>query len=1377
MNNRQLIIKMLTLLTLWSGVCLSSADATVVNSLLNNSSPNWNRISDRAGNPDSANDYLPYQVLEIRSATGAALTATMGASTQFDSFLALYSSSNLSNLHAADDDSGGYPLAQLSNVPLSANVSYYLVVTSYSNQADSVYPLYGNYALTLNGDLRVVSPSFPPVLGGTFTTSGTVNDNATIAPFSGVAVDDPNADTINISISYTAANGTLTGAGLSGAAGNYTLTGANPATVTSRLQGLVFHPAANQVAPGSTVVTTFNLTPNDGTVSGTANSTTKVTATSINDAPVNSVLPVVSGTAAVGKVFSATSGTWSDVDPGSSLTYSYRWQRADSNTGLNAADIAGANTSNHTLIPADYLKYLRVVVTANDGQGSSTQTAASAWSSRITYAPTDITLSSSSVAEDSPADTDIGALTTEDPDAGDTFTYSLETGVAGCADADNASFNINAASLRGSVVPDFEVKNSYQICVRSTDGAGLTYDKTLTIAVTDLCTLPNGTVTDAGDSGAGTLRDMLENVCSGGVIDFAPAVNTITLTSGTLNVGKNFTIAGPGAAKLTIDGNSAARIFQVNNTTSLVLKDLTLTKGAAIGGGALADNSATNTTISGCIFSSNESMGGGAILSQGTMTISNSTFNGNAASFAGNGGAIYAVSGAMSINSSTFSGNSAALGAAIANSSATLSLINVTVSGNSASTLGGGIMAGGGTTTLKNSLVADNTGTGGGPDIFGTVVSQGYNLIRTTTDATIDGTLTGNITGQDPKLGFLADNGGPTQTISLLTGSPAIDAIPGCNGAPAVDQRGVPRPQGTSCDMGAYELDITPPAVTVNQAVGQADPVNSSPIIFTVVFSEPVIDFSNTSVTLSGTAGATTALVTGSGAIYSVAVSGMTGDGTVIASIAAGAVHDTALNGNSASTATDNSVTFDSTPPTATINQAVGQADPVNAGPMLFSVVFSEPVADFINSDVTLGGTAGATTAVVSGGPTTYNVTVSGMTANGTISASLAAGVAHDAAGNASLASTSTDNTVTLDNVAPDTGITGSPSNPQVGVNVVSTFQFSGSDTGGSGVAGFECQIDSSGWESCVSPKSYAGLSAGSGGHTFTVRSVDNAGNRDATPASMSWEVIPSLGVTAIVLDGSITYAAQDGSGIWKSGNGGVTWTAAATQPANQRIKGLVIKPEDSTTLYAASYGDGLFKSVNVSGDSANNGSAWSQCNNTGLSGVGLNIVCLAIDKNGVLYAGAEAGIFTSSDCVNWSALNTGLIVDATKPPVAIVIDPADVAKLYAGLDGAGVFKSIDNGATWTAAATQPANKRIKALAINKSDSTKLYAATYGGGVFKSVNSGADWSACANTNLTNLNIVSLTIDTTGKLYAGTEAGVFVSADACGTWTAMNSGLP
>ena len=104
---------------------------------------------------------------------------------------------------------------------------------------------------------------------------------------------------------------------------------------------------------------------------------------------------------------------------------------------------------------------------------------------------------------------------------------------------------------------------------------------------------------------------------------------------------------------------------------------------------------------------------------------------------------------------------------------------------------------------------------------------------------------------------------------------------------------------------------------------------------------------------------------------------------------------------------------IDTTGPTVTINQASGQADPTSSSPINFTVVFSEAVTGFTDADVTLSGTAGATTATVSGGPTTYNVAVSGMTSDGTVIATVPANVAEDAVGNDNTASTSTDNTVT----------------------------------------------------------------------------------------------------------------------------------------------------------------------------------------------------------------------------------------------------------------------------------------------------------------------------------------------------------------------------
>ncbi len=208
------------------------------------------------------------------------------------------------------------------------------------------------------------------------------------------------------------------------------------------------------------------------------------------------------------------------------------------------------------------------------------------------------------------------------------------------------------------------------------------------------------------------------------------------------------------------------------------------------------------------------------------------------------------------------------------------------------------------------------------------------------------------------------------------------------------------------------------PSVTIDQASGQVDPSSASTLNFTAVFSENVTGFANTDVTVTGTAGGTkTVVISGGPSTYNVAVSGMTTSGTVIVSIPAGAAQNGAGASNSASTSTDNNVTFSAPTgaPTVTINQAAGQADPGSASPINFTAVFSEAVTGFTSSDVAVSGTAGGTkTVTVSGGPSTYNVAVSGMTTAGTVVVSIPAGAAQNGAGTASAASTSTDNQVTF---------------------------------------------------------------------------------------------------------------------------------------------------------------------------------------------------------------------------------------------------------------------------------------------------------------------------------------------------------------------------
>jgi hypothetical protein len=260
---------------------------------------------------------------------------------------------------------------------------------------------------------------------------------------------------------------------------------------------------------------------------------------------------------------------------------------------------------------------------------------------------------------------------------------------------------------------------------------------------------------------------------------------------------------------------------------------------------------------------------------------------------------------------------------------------------------------------------------------------------------------------------------GATRTVTVATGvgegTIRLDVIDddSIRGGPQNLALGPLGPgNGGFIDGEVYDIDRTAPSVTVDQAVGQSDPANASPINFTVVFSEDVIGFAAGDVILGGTAGATTAVVTGGPSTYNVAVSGMSGSGTVTASIAAGVATDVVLNPNTASTSTDNTVTFDNVAPTATINQEPGQTDPATTSPVRFTIAFSEPVVGFTAADVMLGGAANPTTAVVLGGPTSYTIEVSGMTANGAITVNVPAGAATDIAGNPNAAVILIDNFV-----------------------------------------------------------------------------------------------------------------------------------------------------------------------------------------------------------------------------------------------------------------------------------------------------------------------------------------------------------------------------
>jgi hypothetical protein len=272
----------------------------------------------------------------------------------------------------------------------------------------------------------------------------------------------------------------------------------------------------------------------------------------------------------------------------------------------------------------------------------------------------------------------------------------------------------------------------------------------------------------------------------------------------------------------TVSGNSAYEGGGIENFGTLMVSDSTLSGNSTAyghGGGGIY-NALGTLTVSGSTLSGNTAGFGGGIYNAGyypysaTLTVSNSTLSGNTADY---GGGIYNSYGTLTVSNSTLSGNSASgLGGGIYNQG-TLTLSNSTLTANRATFVGGGLEAYFGSPVLHNTLVAGNFGGATGTtaaDVDGRLDLNGdYNLIGDGTRMTgltngVNGNQVGSASGPiDPLLGPLDDNGGPTFTMALLPGSPAIDA--GNNAyATDFDQRGpgYPRIVNGIIDIGAFEV-------------------------------------------------------------------------------------------------------------------------------------------------------------------------------------------------------------------------------------------------------------------------------------------------------------------------------------------------------------------------------------------------------------------------------------------------------------------------------------------------------------------------------------------------------------------------------------------
>ncbi len=324
----------------------------------------------------------------------------------------------------------------------------------------------------------------------------------------------------------------------------------------------------------------------------------------------------------------------------------------------------------------------------------------------------------------------------------------------------------------------------------------------------------------AGTVGTGSAASCTEAsfdaaLVGGGAVGFdcgGPATITFTAT-------KSITVATSitGSPGIVLSGGDAVRLFNVTGG-SLTIDGLTLDAGRDSAGqpGAAAINASAPVQILNSTISNHQTSNGGCpaiAMSGATLTITRSTVTGNVNSAAALGFAVCGNNTSdLQISLSTFSGNTG--GAILSSGSSTV--YGSTIAGNTSTGGGntGGIQVFGasGAMNLGHSIVANNIGTGqcltfGG----GAVNDQGSNLQFP------DNACGATIPVLDPRLGPLASNGGPTQTMALLPGSPAIDRGVSLV-CPLVDQRGVPPQDGDGngsvvCDAGAYEAPtfVPPP--------------------------------------------------------------------------------------------------------------------------------------------------------------------------------------------------------------------------------------------------------------------------------------------------------------------------------------------------------------------------------------------------------------------------------------------------------------------------------------------------------------------------------------------------------------------------------------
>ena len=275
-----------------------------------------------------------------------------------------------------------------------------------------------------------------------------------------------------------------------------------------------------------------------------------------------------------------------------------------------------------------------------------------------------------------------------------------------------------------------------------------------------------------------------------------------------LAVTDDLTIIGLSPDRTIVNANGLSRVLRVDNA-SLTLRDLMLSGGAVAnddGGGVLVVSG--GLTLERVAVTGNSARNGGGVMAhESTVTIRQSAITDNRAAAdgeqGGSGGGVHMRRGSLTVENSTFSGNQAEQGGGVSSDGAAIGLQNVTLIGNGANGEGGGVHSASGDVSLVNTILAGN-GAPLGANCLGRVASEGYNLLGDLDSCTVTGETGSNVLVQSQEWSPLARTFADTYAYPLTPESQAVDAG-SCT--LATDQRGVARPAGAGCDIGAIEYD------------------------------------------------------------------------------------------------------------------------------------------------------------------------------------------------------------------------------------------------------------------------------------------------------------------------------------------------------------------------------------------------------------------------------------------------------------------------------------------------------------------------------------------------------------------------------------------